>query len=104
MEKSSLNIKSFRNLLSSQNKNYKITPGNSYHPTEVKLNGINTTTTNLDDEDIFSSSKKAESSLSTGDCDRGARRLTDVCGSLIKLVGNYNSTFCLTVLTPVACR
>lgn len=104
MEKSSLNIKSFRNLLSNQSKNYKIAP-NSYHPTEVKLNGLNDDSSpschNL--EDIYSIKLNKVDSSNASECDRST--LSDaICGGLVKLVGNYNSSFCLTVLTPVACR
>lgn len=106
MEKSSLNIKSFRNLLSNQNKNYKIAP-NSY-PTEVKLNGLNgsiddSTMSSRNIEDIYSIKINKVDGAHEGDCNQ--RRLTDVvCGNFVKFVGNYNSSFCLTVLTPVACR
>lgn len=101
MEKSSsLNIKSFRDLLSTQSKSYKISPNNYHHPTEVKLNGLNGTvddSTNIDD--VYSIKRNKSDS----DCSR--RNFCDViCGSLFKFVGNYNSSFCLTVLTPVACR
>ena len=106
MEKSSLNIKSFRNLLSNQNKNYKISP-NAFHPTEVKLNGI---TTGIDDpsnsqnvENIYSIKTNKKDAQNESDCNQ--KRLTDaVCGNVVKYVGNYNTSFCLTVLTPVACR
>lgn len=106
MEKSSLNIQSFRNLLSSQNKNYTISP-NNYHPTEVKLNGLNGS---MDDssnscniEDIYSIKLNKPDGSHSSDCNQ--RNLTDIiCGNLVKFVGNYNSSFCLTVLTPVACR
>lgn len=106
MEKSSLNIKSFRSLLSNQTKNYKIAP-NNYHPTEVKLNGLNG---NIDDsanscniEDIYSIKLNKADSSSSSECNQ--RNLADViCGNFVKFVGNYNSTFCLAVLTPVACR
>lgn len=102
MEKSSsLNIKSFRSLLSNQSKSYKIAPDN-YHPTEVKLNGLNGT---IDDstishsrniDDVFSIKRnKSDNRRNFGDV---------ICGNLLKFVGNYNSSFCLTVLTPVACR
>lgn len=107
MEKSSLNIKSFRNLLSNQNKNYKIAP-NSYHPTEVKLNGLNgsiddSTMSSRNIEDIYSIKINKVDGAHEGDCNQ--KRLTDVvCGNFVKFVGNYNSSFCLTVLTPVACR
>lgn len=104
MEKSSLNIKSFRNLLSNQSKNYKISPNNSYHPTEVKLNGlsggIDDSTSSCNIEDVYSIKRnKADS-----DCNQ--RTLADViCGNFVKLFGNYKSGFFLTVLfTPVACR
>lgn len=101
MEKSSLNIKSFRNLLSDQSKNYKISPNNNYRPTEVKLNGLSGT---LDDatgscHDVYA----VKRSRMEDDCNQPT--LCDViCGSFVKFVGNYNSSFCLTVLTPVACR
>lgn len=104
MEKSSLNIKSFRNLLSNQSKNYKIAP-NNYRPTEVKHGGISEdSTSSRSIEDIYSIKlNKVDSSSCDSDVDR--RKLTDIiCGSFIKFVGNYNSSFCLTVLTPVACR
>lgn len=106
MEKSSLNIQSFRNLLSSQNKNYKISP-NNYHPTEVKLNGLNgsldDSTNSCDIDDVYSIKLNKKDSANDDDCNQ--RNLTDViCGNLIKFVGSYNSSFCLTVLTPVACR
>lgn len=105
MEKSSsLNIKSFRSLLSNQTKNYKIAP-NNYHPTEVKLNGLNSTI----DESTNSHSRNIEDvysikrNKSDSECNR--KNLSDViCGNLLKFVGNYSSSFCLTVLTPVACR
>lgn len=103
MEKSSLNIKSFRNLLSNQSKNYKISPNNNYRPTEVKLSGLSGT---LDDssgschiDDVYAIKR----SRVDGDCNQ--RTLCDIiCGNFVKFVGNYNSSFCLTVLTPVACR
>lgn len=105
MEKSSLNIKSFRNLLSTQNKNYKITP-NSFHPTEVKLNGLSA---GIDDssnsciDDVYSIKINKVDSANDSNCNR--KRLMDVvCGNFVKFVGSYNSSFCLTVLTPVACR
>lgn len=107
MEKSSLNIKSFRNLLSNQSKNYKIAPNSNYHPPEVKLNGLSAT---IDDssssrgiDDVYSIKRTKADGGHDSECNR--RNLTDViCGCFVKLFGNYNSSFCLTVLTPVACR
>ncbi|CRL04226.1 CLUMA_CG017331, isoform A [Clunio marinus] len=105
MEKSSLNIKSFRNLLSNQNKNYKISPkSNHYHPTEVKLNGLNgsidDSTGSCNIEELYSI-KRAKSE----DSECSKRNSADViCGNWVKFFSNYNSSFCLTVLTPVACR
>lgn len=106
MEKSSLNIKSFRNLLSSQSKSYKISPNNAYHPTEVKLNGLSgaldDSTGSCNIEDIYSIKRNKPDSAHDSDC---RRSFTDViCGNCVKFVTNYNSSFCLTVLTPVACR
>ena len=106
MEKSSLNIKSFRNLLSNQNKNYKIAP-NVYHPTEVKLHGLNgsldDSTNSCSIEDGYSIKlNKADGDFSN-DCNQ--RNLSDViCGNIVKFVGNYNNGYCLPILTPVACR
>lgn len=103
MEKSSLNIKSFRNLLSNQSKNYKIAP-NNYHPTEVKLGGLSDdSTSSRNTEDVYSI-KLNKNRNSSCDRDCNSRKLTDViCGSFVNS-GSYNSSFCLQVLTPVACR
>jgi hypothetical protein len=92
MEKSSLNIKSFRNLLSSQSRSYKIAP-NGFHPTEVKLNGLSDESATLDDVYAVKINQKEQRNLAES-----------LCGGLVRLVGGYNSSFCLTVLTPVACR
>lgn len=106
MEKSSLNIKSFRNLLSNQNKNYKIAP-NAYQPTEVKMNGLSGS---LDDSANSCSIDEVYSiKLNKSDADYGSecnqRNLADIiCGNIVKFVGNYNNSYCLPLLTPVACR
>jgi hypothetical protein len=102
MEKSSsLNIKSFRSLLSNQTKNYKITP-NKYHPTEVKLNGLN----GVLDESSNCSLRAVDAikrNESANEC--GRENICDIiCRNLLNLIGTCNNSFCLTVLTPVACR
>lgn len=109
MEKSSLNIKSFRNLLSNQNKNYKIAPDshNKCHQTEVKLNGFNGP---IDEpmgscniEDLYSIKRNKADGEQDNKSDQ--KSSADViCGNLVKFFAHYNGSFCLTVLTPVACR
>lgn len=97
MEKSSLNIKSFRNLLSSQSRSYKIAP-NGYIPTEVKLNGLSAT------RDESSNSRNIDEVYAVKINNTGEEQQRNFADVLRNVVGNYNSSFCLTVLTPVACR
>lgn len=105
MEKSSLNIKSFRNLLSGGGKSYKIPPDN-YQPTEVKyLNGViidNASSRSV--EDIYSIKRhKAASAVNDNRCDR--KRVRDaVCGNFTRFISNYNSNFCLPIFTPIFSR
>lgn len=112
MEKSPLNIKSFRNLLSTQ-KSHKITP-NNYQPTEIKINGLSGTTI-IDEstefacsiDDIYSLKPNAKCDGENNSLDCNKRNLIDiVCGNFVKFVDNYKScgSLCLPVLTPVACR
>lgn len=106
MGKSSLNIKSFRDLLANQNKNYKISP-NAYHQTEVKVNGLNgsldESTNSCSIEDVYSIKLNKSDSVRGSECNQ--KNLADVvCGNIVKLVANYNNSYCLPLLTPVACR
>lgn len=100
MEKSSsLNFKTFRKFFTQQRsaKSYKISPGNNYHSTEIKLNGLNNTSSfdesinshNIDDVYSLKKNNKIET-IQPNICER--------------IASSCSSTFCLTVLTPVACR
>lgn len=108
MEKSSLNIKSIRNLLSSQGKSYKIPPDN-YQSTEVKIiNGKIIDATNAANncsiEDIYSiKHHKSNTVINDNRCDR--KRIHNlICGNFVKLISYYNSNFCLPLFTPISSR
>lgn len=98
MDKSSLNIKSFRNLLSNQGKSYKIPPDN-YQPTEVKLiNGaIIDNATSCSIEDIYSIKRHK---INDNRCDRKRIR-----NAICRFINYYNnSNFCLPIFTPIFSR
>ena len=111
MEKSSLNIKSFRNLLSSQSKSYKIPPDN-YQQTEVKfINGtIIDNAANCSIEDIYSikhhKSNTANNNNNNNGSGRNRRRAnTVICDNFTKICrGHYNSNFFLSIFTPISSR
>jgi hypothetical protein len=113
MEKSSLNIKSFRNLLSGgtrSGKSYKIPPQSceNYAPNEVKIidSKILEPSTHVDDGAAIYHVKPSKSNASTGnDNECNQRNLNDiVCDNFIKLIGNYDGNFCLPIFTPISAR
>jgi hypothetical protein len=107
MEKSSFSsLERFRKFFTQQQtKSYKISPGNSYHSTEIKLNGLNTTS--FDDsinshniDDVYSLKKnKIDGSDSATKSEQN-----NIPNIYERIISGCSSTFCLTVLTPVACR
>lgn len=103
MEKSSssrLNFKAFRKLFSHRTtKSYKISPGNSYHSAEIKLNRLNTQS--FDDSLNPHSADDAYPLKASNDRSDESKAVPDAFNKFIK---SCNSTFCLTVLTPMACR
>lgn len=92
-------MKSFRDLLSSQGRTYKIAP-NVYHQTELKLSGLeDESSASRSIDDLYSVKLNKVDGVTT------KRNFADtLCGGFVRFVGSYNSSFCLTVLTPVACR
>ncbi len=116
------NIKSFRNLLTSQTKNYKISPDN--YEKHVKLNGL--TPTHLDYFEDTSTSCSIDGIYTikpnSGGDETGSKNDTSSSNNnnhhttlfgylsnhfrrLLNFYYNCKNTHCLlTYLTPVACR
>lgn len=105
MEKSSLNIKFFRNLLPGrQGRSYKIPRDNCRTNDEVKFpNGTIAANCNVDDIYSVRRDRQCRKPRANSDCDQKRIRGL-ICGNVSKLLSHYNSTFFLPIFTPVSCR